>query len=86
MADNDKQLIKAKQINQKVLVFDGHCDTILEIMNHKRTLRKKLATGDVSHLSETGFWDVIKRSNAPIVASYSNCYALCPHLRNLKDE
>jgi membrane dipeptidase len=41
---------------------------------------------DVSHLSETGFWDVIKRSNAPIVASHSNCYALCPHLRNLKDE
>ncbi len=41
---------------------------------------------DVSHLSETGFWDVIKKSKAPIVASHSNCYALCPHLRNLKDE
>lgn len=41
---------------------------------------------DVSHLSETGFWDVIKRSKAPIVASHSNCYALCPHLRNLKDK
>lgn len=41
---------------------------------------------DVSHLSETGFWDVIKRSKAPIVASHSNCYNLCPHPRNLKDE
>ncbi|MGB2782684.1 MAG: dipeptidase [Atribacterota bacterium] len=41
---------------------------------------------DVSHLSETGFWDVIKRSKAPIIASHSNCYALCPHPRNLKDE
>jgi membrane dipeptidase len=41
---------------------------------------------DVSHLSETGFLDVIKKSKAPIVASHSNCYALCPHLRNLKDE
>jgi membrane dipeptidase len=41
---------------------------------------------DVSHLSETGFWDVIKRSKAPIVASHSNCYALCSHPRNLKDE
>ena len=41
---------------------------------------------DVSHLSETGFWDVIKRSKTPIVASHSNCYALCSHLRNLKDE
>ncbi len=217
----------AKDIHQKAIVFDGHCDTILEIMNHKRTLREKSATGhldlsgmkkggvnvqffavfieelykpdsslkrtlqlidciyreieknrddislvtnykqieevtksgkiaailsveggealegdlgvlrvlyrlgvrlltltwnqrnqiadgigesrtgsgltefglqvvdemnhlgmliDVSHLSETGFWDVIRRSNAPIVASHSNCYALCPHPRNLKDE
>ncbi|HER25465.1 MAG TPA: membrane dipeptidase [Candidatus Atribacteria bacterium] len=41
---------------------------------------------DVSHLSENGFWDVIKNSKMPIVASHSNCYALCPHLRNLKDE
>ncbi len=41
---------------------------------------------DVSHLLETGFWDVVKRSKTPIVASHSNCYALCPHLRNLKDE
>jgi len=41
---------------------------------------------DVSHLSETCFWDVIKRSKAPIVASHSNCYNLCPHPRNLKDE
>lgn len=220
-------LIKAKQMHQKAIVFDGHCDTILEIMNHKRTLEKKSPTGhldiprmkeggvnvqffavfiediykpdrslkrtlqlidcfyremeknqdeislvtnynqineansagkiaailsveggealegdlgvlrmlyklgvrlltltwnqrnqiadgigesrtgsgltefglkvidemnnlrmfiDVSHLSETGFWDVIKRSKAPIVASHSNCYALCPHPRNLKDE
>ncbi len=41
---------------------------------------------DVSHLSETGFWDVIKRSKTPIVASHSNCYTLCLHPRNLKDE
>jgi len=220
-------LIKAKQIHQKAIVFDGHCDTILEVMNHKRTLEKKSTTGhldiprmkeggidvqvfavfiediykpdralkrtlqlidcfyremkknrddislvtnynqiekinragkiaailsieggealegdlgvlrilyrlgvrlltltwnqrnqiadgigesrtgsgltefglkvidemndlgmliDVSHLSEIGFWDVIKRSKTPIVVSHSNCYALCPHLRNLKDE
>ena len=227
LAEANKYLIKAKEIHQKAIVFDGHCDTILEIMNHKRTLEKKSTTGhldiprmkeggidvqffaifiediykpdrslkrtlqlidcfykeieknqndislvinynqikevnrlgkiaailsieggealegdlgvlrvlyrlgvrlltltwnqrnqiadgigesrtgsgltefglkvidemndlrmliDVSHLSETGFWDVIKRSKIPIVASHSNCYALCPHLRNLKDE
>jgi len=227
LAETNKHLIKAKQIHQKVIVFDGHCDTILEVVNHKRTLEKKSTTGhldiprmkeggvdvqffavfieeiykpdrslkrtlqlidclyreieknqddislvtnynqikeanrtgkiaavlsieggealegdlavlrvlyklgvrlltltwnqrnqiadgigesqtgsgltefglkvidemndlrmliDVSHLSEAGFWDVIKRSKAAIVASHSNCYALCPHLRNLKDE
>lgn len=227
LAETDRHLIKAKHIHQRATVFDGHCDTILEVMNHKRTLEKKSTTGhldiprmqeggvdvqffavfiediykpdrslkrtlqlidcfyreieknqndillvtnfnqikeankkgkiaailsieggealegdlgvlrvlyrlgvrlltltwnqrnqiadgigesrtgsgltefglkvidemndlgmliDVSHLSETGFWDVVKRSKAPIVASHSNCYALCPHLRNLKDE
>ena len=41
---------------------------------------------DVSHLSESCFWDVVQKSKSPIVASHSNCYALCPHLRNLKNE
>jgi len=220
-------LVKAKQIHQKVIIFDGHCDTILEVMNQKRSLEKKSTNGhldiprmkeggvdvqifaifiediykpdrslkrtlqlidcfykeieknqidislvtnynqieevnragkiaailsieggealegdlgvlrvlyklgvrlltltwnqrnqiadgiwesrtgsgltefgikvidemndlgmliDVSHLLENGFWDVVKRSKTPIVASHSDCYALCPHLRNLKDE
>jgi membrane dipeptidase len=227
LAEANAHLIKAKQIHQKAIVFDGHCDTILEVMNHKKSLGSRTSTGhldiprmkeggidvqffavfiediykpnrslkrtlqlidcfyremeknqndislvtnynqineansagkiaailsveggealegdlgvlrvlhrlgvrlltltwnqrnqiadgigesrtgsgltefglkvidemndlrmliDVSHLSETGFWDVIKRSKTPIVASHSNCYALCPHLRNLKDE
>ncbi|MEA2087083.1 MAG: dipeptidase [Candidatus Caldatribacteriota bacterium] len=227
MAETNTNLIKAKQIHQKAIVFDGHCDTILEVINHKRSLGSRMLAGhldiprmkeggvnvqffavfiegiykpdsslkrtlqlidcfygeiennrenislvtnynqieevnragkiaailsieggealegdlgvlrvlhrlgvrlltltwnqrnqiadgvgesrtgsgltefglkvidemndlrmliDVSHLSETGFWDVVKRSKAPIVASHSNCYALCPHLRNLRDE
>lgn len=40
---------------------------------------------DVSHLSERGFWDVMQLAHFPI-ASHSNCYSLCPHPRNLKDE
>jgi membrane dipeptidase len=227
LAEANMRLIKAKQIHQKAIVFDGHCDTILEVMNQKRTLEKKSTFGhldiprmkeggidvqffavfiediykpdralkrtlqlidcfyremeknqddislvtnynqieevnsagkiaailsieggealegdlgvlrilyklgvrlltltwnqrnriadgigesrtgsgltefglnvidemndlgmiiDVSHLSETGFWDVVKRSKTPIVASHSNCYTLCPHPRNLKDD
>ena len=41
---------------------------------------------DVSHISKAGFWDVVKRSKFPIIASHSNCYTLCSHPRNLKDE
>jgi membrane dipeptidase len=41
---------------------------------------------DVSHLSERGFWDVVKVSRQPIIASHSNCHALVPHPRNLKDD
>lgn len=41
---------------------------------------------DVSHLSPSGFWSVLKNSSQPVIASHSNCYQLCPHRRNLKDE
>lgn len=41
---------------------------------------------DVSHLSEAGFWDLIEVSRRPIVASHSNCRALCDHPRNLTDD
>lgn len=41
---------------------------------------------DVSHLSDGGFWDCVKHGKAPIVASHSNCRALCDHPRNLTDE
>lgn len=41
---------------------------------------------DVSHLSDGGFWDVIKYSKKPVVASHSNARALCGHRRNLTDE
>ena len=40
---------------------------------------------DVSHLSDGGFWDVLKHSKKPIVASHSNCRSLCEHPRNLSD-
>ncbi|MCL6479450.1 MAG: membrane dipeptidase, partial [Peptococcaceae bacterium] len=40
---------------------------------------------DVSHLSERGFWDVMRESAKPVIASHSNCRALCDHPRNLDD-
>ena len=41
---------------------------------------------DISHLNETGFWDVIEVTKDPIVATHSNCKALCDHHRNLTDD
>lgn len=41
---------------------------------------------DVSHLNEPGFWDVMKLSTRPVLASHSNALVLCDHPRNLSDE
>ena len=41
---------------------------------------------DVSHLSDKGFWDIVRHSTRPFAASHSNCRALAPHCRNLTDE
>lgn len=43
---------------------------------------------DVSHISDAGFWDVIRHAKCPVVASHSNSRAagLCPHRRNLTDD
>ena len=41
---------------------------------------------DVSHISDEGFWDIIKMTQAPVIASHSNSRAVCAHSRNLTDE
>ena len=41
---------------------------------------------DVSHLSEGGFWDVMKKSRKPFIATHSCCSEVLPHPRNLSDE
>ena len=41
---------------------------------------------DVSHLSDGGFWDVIKYGKKPAIASHSNARRECGHRRNLTDE
>lgn len=40
---------------------------------------------DVSHLSESGFSDVVKFAKKPFIASHSNARAICDVPRNLKD-
>ena len=41
---------------------------------------------DVSHISDEGFWDIMKVTQAPIVATHSNSRAICDNSRNLTDD
>ena len=41
---------------------------------------------DVSHLNDSGFWEVLELAHGPVIASHSNCRALCDVPRNLTDE
>jgi len=41
---------------------------------------------DVSHITDPGFWQVLETSKEPIIASHSNCRALCSSMRNLTDD
>ena len=41
---------------------------------------------DVSHLNDAGFYDVLKNTTKPFVASHSNARSICPVARNLSDE
>lgn len=41
---------------------------------------------DVSHLSDGGFWDVVKYSKKPFIASHSNARMVWNHSRNMNDE
>jgi membrane dipeptidase len=41
---------------------------------------------DVSHISDKSFYDVLKATSTPVIASHSSCRALCGSPRNLTDD
>jgi len=41
---------------------------------------------DVSHISDKSFYDVIKQSQAPVIASHSSVRAIAHHNRNMTDD
>lgn len=41
---------------------------------------------DVSHISDEGFWDIMKITQAPIIATHSNSRYVCNNSRNLTDD
>jgi len=51
-----------------------------------RQLNRRKVMIDLSHLNEKGFWDVASISDAPLVATHSNAWALSNTPRNLTDK
>lgn len=41
---------------------------------------------DVSHISDSAFYDVLELTKAPIIASHSSVRAICDHPRNMSDD
>ena len=41
---------------------------------------------DVSHISDEGFWDIMKITQAPVLATHSNSRSICNNSRNLTDD
>ena len=41
---------------------------------------------DVSHISDEGFWDILKITEAPVIATHSNSRSVCANSRNLTDD
>jgi membrane dipeptidase len=41
---------------------------------------------DISHVSDEAFYNVLKVTKAPVIASHSSCRALCGSPRNLSDD
>ncbi len=41
---------------------------------------------DISHVSDKSFYDVLKITKTPVIASHSSCRALCGSPRNLSDD
>jgi membrane dipeptidase len=40
---------------------------------------------DISHVSDSSFYEAVRLSKVPVIASHSDCRALCNHPRNLTD-
>lgn len=54
--------------------------------NYVRTAQKLGMLIDVSHISDEGFWDIIKITEGPVIATHSNSRAVYGNSRNLTDD
>ena len=51
-----------------------------------REMRRLGMILDVTHLTDSGFWEALELFDGPVWASHNNCRALVPHQRQLSDE
>jgi len=80
---HSKNLSWAASSGEASCAFEGLTDfgeKVVEAMNDLGIVV------DVSHVHDTTFWDVIRITRKPIVASHSNARALCDSARNLDDD
>lgn len=67
----------------KEIMEKGLKDFGTEVVKHMGELGMIV---DVSHASDGSFRDILEYARGPVVASHSNCRALCGHPRNLSDD
>ncbi len=75
--------------NEKNLLSSGpgHSGGLTELgIKAVEELEKNNIVVDTSHTNEETFWDIIKYSKKPIIASHSNARNLCDVKRNLTDD
>lgn len=75
----DMTFQELKQINEQ----DGLTPFGIEYIQEMERLKMII---DVSHLSDAGFYDVLKYSKKPFVASHSNARSVCDVARNMSDD
>jgi len=66
-----------------VPVHNGLSEFGLEVVKRMNHLGMVV---DLSHASESTFYDVLKESSVPVIASHSSSRALCDHPRNITDD
>ncbi len=67
----------------KNLPHKGLTDFGKQVVHHMNKIGMMV---DVSHVGEATFWDVMKTTTKPIIASHSSVYKFNHHQRNLKDD
>ena len=72
-----------KSSTKEANIVDGLTDKGIEFVKEMNKLGIVI---DCSHLSDKGFYDVIKYSNKPIVCSHSCARTVCNHVRNMTDD